>query len=136
MKTAVRYFSRTGNSEKLALVIGEALGVKAEETKCPLSEDTDILFLCNGVYAAGVDEEVKNFISGINVKVGKVINVSTTALLKSTDKIVGKLLAEKGITMAEKSFSCKGEFKVMHKGKPDENDLKRAAQFALEMTGE
>lgn len=134
MKTVVRYFSRTGNSKKLALAVAQAIDVEAEETKVALGGDTDILFLCNAVYAAGVDAEIKRFISDINVKVGKVVNISTAALLKSTDKQIEKLLSEKGIEMAKESFACKGEFKMMHKGKPDSGDLKRAADFALKIT--
>ena len=130
MKTAIRYYSRGGNTGKLAQAISEAIGVKAETTDVPLQEDVDILFLGSSVYAYGVDDNVKDFISKINVKVGKVVNFSTAALIKSTYKQVGKLLAEKGIPQAKEEFYCKGEFGPMHKGKPDENDLKKAAEFA------
>lgn len=61
---------------------------------------------------------------------GKVVNFSTAALIKSTYKQVGKLLAKKGIVQAEEEFYCKGSFGVMHKGKPDEKDCKAAAAFA------
>ena len=130
MKVAVRYFSRGGNTQKLANAIAEAVGVEALTTDTPLSEDTDILFLGSSVYAYGVDDNVKNFISGINVKVGKVVNFSTAALVKSTYKQVGKLLAEKNIPQAEEEFYCKGSFGPMHKGKPDNKDLMAAAVFA------
>ena len=32
--------------------------------------------------------------------------------------------------MDEKEFHCKGEFKMLHKGKPDNEDLRAAAEFA------
>ena len=35
-----------------------------------------------------------------------------------------------GIEMDEREFHCRGEFKGIHKGRPDENDLKVAAEFA------
>ncbi|MCM1385803.1 MAG: hypothetical protein NC231_00635 [Bacillus sp. (in: Bacteria)] len=130
MKVAVRYYTRSGNTQKLAEAIAAAVGVEAETTEKPLTEDVDILFLCSSVYAYGVDESVKRFIAGIYVKVGKVVNVSTAALIKSTYKQVGKLLKEKGILQAEEEFYCKGSFGAMHKGKPDENDCKNAAAFA------
>ena len=38
-----------------------------------------------------------------------------------------------GIPMDEREFHCKGEFKGIHKGKPDEADLKAAAEFALKI---
>ena len=37
--------------------------------------------------------------------------------------------------MDEREFHCKDEFKGVHKGKPDENDLKAAAEFAKKIIG-
>ncbi len=130
MKIAVRYFTRGGNTKKLAEAISEAVGVKAETTAEPLTEDVDILFLGSSVYALGVDDEVEKFIDGIGVKVGKVVNFSTAAIVKSTYKQVAKLLAKKDIPLAQEEFACKGSFTVMHKGKPDSEDCKAAAEFA------
>ncbi|MCM1305451.1 MAG: flavodoxin [Butyrivibrio sp.] len=135
MNAAVRYYTRSGNTKKLAEAVADAVGVKAETTGNALKEDVDILFLCSSVYAYGVDESVKRFISGIHVQVGKVVNVSTAALVRSTYKQVGKLLKEKGIPQAEEEFYCKGSFGPMHKGKPDENDCKNAAAFAKKIVG-
>ncbi len=130
MKVEVRYFSRGGNTKKLAEAIANALGVTAKTTSEPLTEDVDILFLGSAVYAYGVDDEIKRFIQEIDVKVGKVVNFSTAALIKSTYKQVGKLLAEKGISQAKEEFYCKGAFGPMHKGRPNETDCENAAAFA------
>ena len=130
MKVAIRYYTRGGNTKKLADAIAEAIGVEAKTTAEPLTEDVDILFLGSSVYAYGVDDEVKKFIKGIDVKVGKVVNFSTAAIIKSTYKQVAKLLEEKNITLAREEFACKGSFAVMHKGKPDAEDCKAAADFA------
>ncbi|MDE6749398.1 MAG: flavodoxin [Lachnospiraceae bacterium] len=130
MKVEVRYYTRSGNTKKLAEAIAKAVGVEAKPVDEPLKEDVDILFLGSSVYAYGVDDNIKKFISNIDVQVGKVINFSTAALIKSTYKQVGKLLAKKGIVQAEEEFYCKGSFGSIHKGKPDENDCKAAAEFA------
>lgn len=130
MKIAIRYYSRGGNTKKLAEEISKEIGVEAKTTSEPLTEDVDILFLGSSVYAYGVDNEIKKFISGINVKVGKVVNFSTAALLKSTYKQIAKLLAEKNIPFAQEEFACKGSFGPMHKGKPDADDCKAAAEFS------
>ena len=130
MKIAVRYYSKGGNTKKIANAIAEAVGEKAQTTDVKLSEDVDILFLGSAVYAAGIDKSVKDFIKGIDVKVGKVVNFSTAAILKSTYKQVAKLLEEKGITVDEREFACRGSFMMMHKGKPDAEDCKAAAEFA------
>ena len=130
MRVAIRYYTRGGNTKKLADAIAEAIGVEAKTTAEPLTEDVDILFLGSSVYAYGVDDEVKKFIKGIDVRVGKVVNFSTAAIIKSTYKQVAKLLAEKNISFAKEEFACRGSFAVMHKGKPDADDCKAAADFA------
>ena len=126
MKVAVRYFSRGGNTKKLAEAIAAAVGVEAKTTAEPLTEDVDILFLGSSVYAYGVDDEIKRFIENIQAGVGKVVNFSTAALIKSTYKQVGKLLKVKGIPQAAEEFA-------LHKGKPDAADCEAAAKFAKEL---
>ena len=130
MKVAIRYYTRGGNTKKLADAISKAVGVDAKTTSTPLTEDVDILFLGSSVYANGVDNEVKEFIKGINVKVGQVVNFSTAALLKSTYKHVSKLLEEKRIPFAKEEFHCRGSFAVLHRGRPNANDCNAAADFA------
>ena len=68
-------------------------------------------------------------------KVGKIVNFGSAAMMNSTWKKV-KAEAEKiGIPMDEREFHCQGEFKGVHKGKPDENDLKAVAEFARKIIG-
>ena len=135
MKIAVRYYSRGGNTKKIAEAISEAVGAEAKTVSEPLTEDVDILFLGSAPYAFNVDDEVKKFIGNINVSVGKVINFSTSAVISSTRKYVEKLFAEKNIPVAKEEFSCRGAFAMLHKGKPDENDLRAAADFAKKIIG-
>ena len=130
MKIAVRYYSRTGNTKKLAEAIAKAVRVEAKTTDEPLREDVDILFLGSSVYANGIDENIKMFIQGLNVKVSKAVNFSTAALVKSTYKQVSKLLAEKHIPLAQEEFYCRGSFAMLHRGRPDEKDLQAAMAFA------
>lgn len=130
MKVAVRYYSRSGNTKKVAEAIAKGANVEALDVSNPLSEDVDVLFLCNAVYAYGVDSKIKEFINNINVKVGKVVNVSTTALLKSTYPQISKLLEKKGLPLAKEEFSCKGKFLNLHKDRPNSEDLKNAEEFA------
>ena len=136
MKTAIRYYTRSGNTKKLADAISAAIGAPAKTTAEPLTEDVDILFFGSSVYAFGVDDEVKKFIDGISVKVGKVVNFSTAALIKSTYKQVAKLLAEKHIPFAEEEFHCRGSFAVMHKGRPNADDCNAAADFARKIVSQ
>ena len=131
MKYAVRFYTKTGNTKRLAQAIAKELGVEALPLTSPITEPVDILFLGNSYYAFTIDPEVRSFIASLSKdKVGKIVNFGSAALLNSTYKKV-KAEAEKvGIPMDEKEFHCKGEFKMLHKGKPDDNDLRAAAEFA------
>ncbi len=133
MKLAVRYYSRGGNTKKIAEAIAKAVGVEAKAVSEPLAEDVDLLFLGSAPYAFDVDDEVKKFISGIQVSVGKVVNFSTSAAVRSTRKYVEKLLAEKKIPVAKEEFSCRGAFAMLHRGRPNEADQRAAADFAREI---
>ncbi len=130
LTVAVRYFTRSGNTKKLALAIADAVHVKAEEVSVPLNEYTDILFLGSSVYAAGVDDAVKKFLLDNRDKIGKIYNFSTAALISSTYKQIQKLAAANGIKLAKQEFHCRGSFAVLHRGHPDEEDVKNAVAFA------
>ena len=56
-------------------------------------------------------------------------------MLNSTYKKVKAEADKAGIPMDEREFHCKGEFKGIHKGKPDAEDLKAAEQFTAEILG-
>lgn len=131
MNIAIRYYTKTGNTKKLADAIGEALGIGAETVDVPLTDAVDVLFLGSSVYAAGVDDKIKEFIQKLDTsKVKCVVNFSTAALLPSTYPQVSKLLAEKNIHLDKREFHCRGSFMFTHKGKPDENDLSAVKAFA------
>ena len=133
MKVAVRYYSKTGNTKKLAEAIASAIGVTAMGVDQPLDEDVDILFLCNSVYWAGVDGKVKTFMKASGGKIGKLVNVSTAAMIESTYKQIKSLAAEAGIPIDEREFHCRGSFTAMHKGKPDQNDIESVKKFTKEI---
>lgn len=130
MKIAIRYYTKTGNTKKLADAIAEAIGVEAKTVNEKLADDVDVLFLGSSVYAAGVDAQVKKFIEDIDVRVGKIVNFSTAAIIKSTYSQIKKLADKKGINISDREYHCKGSFGPLHKGKPDAADLKKVSQFA------
>ena len=131
MKFAVRYYTKTGNTKKLALAVAQALGVEALPISEPLTEPVDILFLGNSYYAFSIDPEVKTFIRSLDKKrVGGIVNFGTAAMLNSTYKKVKAEADKVGVPMVEKEFHCRGEFKGVHKGRPNNEDLAAAAAFA------
>lgn len=127
---AVRYHSRTGNTEKLARAIAEEIGAEAENLSVPLAEKVDVLFLGSAVYAAGVDKEVKRFLNENKDNIGVIYNFSTAAILAGTYKQIKKYAASVGIPVSEHEFHCRGRFKFMHKAHPDAEDVENARQFA------
>ena len=131
MKVAVRYYTKTGNTEKLANAVAEAVGVKALPISKPLDEPVDILFLGNSYYAFSIDPEVRDYIRSLDsTKVKRIVNFGSAAMLNSTWKKVKAEADKVGIKMDDREFHCKGEFKGLHKGRPNEDDLKKAAAFA------
>ncbi len=135
MKAAVRYYTKTGNTKKLAEAIAEAIGVEAKPISEGLDEHVDALFLCNSVYAANIDKDVKYFVASNMENIGCVVNVSTAALINSTYGRMCDLCKALGVQISGSEFHCKGEFKFMHKGRPNEEDLENARQFAKNLLG-
>ena len=131
MKCAVRYYTRTGNTRRLAEAVAEALGVAALPISEPVAEPVELLFLGNSYYAFNIDPEVRDFIRGLDkAKVGRIVNFGSAAMLNSTWKKVKAAADKAGIPMDEREFHCRGEFKGIHKGRPNDEDLKAAAAFA------
>ena len=131
MKIAVRYYTKTGNTKRLAEAVAEAIGAEALPITAPVTEKVDILFLGNSYYAFSIDPEVRDFIRSLDKeKVGKIVNFGSAAMLNSTWKKVKAEADKAGIPIDEREFHCKGEFKGIHKGRPNQDDLKAAAEFA------
>ena len=131
MTAAVRYYTKTGNTKRLAEAVADALGVEALPISTPVTEAVDILFLGNSYYAFSIAPEVRAFVRSLDKeKVGKIVNFGSAAMLNSTYKKVKAEVDKVGIPMDEREFHCKGEFKGVHKGKPDGEDLEAAADFA------
>ena len=131
MKVAVRYYTKTGNTRRLAEAVAEAVGEKALPISTPVTEPVDVLFLGNSYYAFSIDPEVRDFVRSLDKgKVGRIVNFGSAAMLNSTYKKVKAEADRAGIPMDEREFHCKGEFKGIHKGRPNEEDLQAAAEFA------
>ena len=129
MDTLFRYHKR--NTKRLAEAVAEAVGVQALPISEPVTEQTDILFLGNSYYAFSIDPEVRSFIRTLSsYKVGCIVNFGSAAMLNSTWKKVKAEADKVGIKMDQREFHCKGEFKGVHKGRPNEDDLKAAKEFA------
>ena len=130
MNYAVRYYTKTGNTKRLAEAVAKELGVEALPIRAPVDEKVDYLFLGNSYYAFNIDPEVRAFVASLDKnKVGKIVNFGSAVMLNSTYKKVKEAADKVGIPMDEKEFHCRGEFKGIHKGRPNENDIAEIVKF-------
>ncbi|MBO6055100.1 MAG: flavodoxin [Oscillospiraceae bacterium] len=137
MKIAVRYYTKTGNTKRLAEAVAAAVGTEALPISNAVEEPVDILFLGNSYYAFSIDPEVRDFIRSLDSgKVGRIVNFGSAAMLNSTWKKVKAEADKAGIPMDDREFHCRGEFKGLHKGRPNNEDFEAAAAFARKVAGE
>ncbi len=132
MTIAIRYFtkSKKGNTKKLADAVEKAIGVKAQDVSVDLPERVDRLFLINAMYAANIDDEVKDFLTRNKDRIGEIVNMNTAATGKSTRGAVKAVAEPLKIPLSEQEFHCAGSWIFLNKGLPSDEDLARAGAFA------
>lgn len=133
MKTAVSYYTRSGNTKKLAEAIAAALGVTARPVADGIEGETEILFLGSSPYAFDVDGAIKEFVAACAGKVGVIVCFGTSASGMSTRKKIKAAADKAGVKVCEEYFNCPGRFKFMHKGRPNDGDAAAAAKFAVDI---
>jgi len=105
MKFSVKYQSRGGNTQAVAEVIANTLGVKAEPVDTPLTENVDILFIGGALYAWRIDKKMKKFINNIELeKVGKIAVFGTSGGQENVIKKIAKYAGKKGLKADERSL--------------------------------
>lgn len=113
MSVAVRYYSRSGNTQKVAEYIAEAAGVDAvsvDAKNAVLSEKVDVLFIGGALYAYGIDENLKQYLKGLSSdKVGKAVVFSTSWLSKHALDLIKNVLNEKGIPVESDTLYFKSK---------------------------
>lgn len=135
MKIAVRYYSKTGHTQKLASAIADVAGVHAEDVWKPLDEPVDILFLGSSVYVGNLNKNVKAFLAQNKDKIGMIYSFGSAAVLTSTYSHVQKECDALGIKLATDEYHCRGQLGKLHQGHPDATDVQNAAAFAKRVLG-
>ena len=107
MNVAVRYYSQSGRTEKIAQAIARGADVQAVSiTEEPeITGEIDILFLGGAPYANIMAPELKayaNKLSADNIK--KVVLFTTSIWSRRTVLALKKQLKSKGITVADENF--------------------------------
>lgn len=131
MHIEVRFHTRSGNTKIVAEAIADVAAVTASDCSVPVLQPTDLLFLGGSVYGGSLDKTLQEFISSLDPAIVKCVAVfGTSALKKTPEDAVEGAVRRHGIPVLEEGFHCRGSFAVMHRGHPDENDLKSAKTFA------
>lgn len=132
MKTAIRYYSKFGHTEKMANIVGELTKTRPELASIRLKEPVDTLYLGAGVFLGKVDNSIVEFIKTLTPDmVKRVICFGSSAIIKSPVPQMRELLQAKGITVSEKEFACRGSMGPVHMGHPNQKDLDDFRQFIL-----
>lgn len=133
MEIEVRYFSKSGNTRKLAEAIAEEVRCNAQDISKPLDGYTDILFLGAAVYWGGISPEVKQYIRTLDKNmIGKVAVFSTSSLAQRAFPQIQKEIGKRGIAVFDDNFYCRGQFQALYRGRPNEDDKKAARKFAAD----
>lgn len=130
MKYAVAYYTRSGNTKKIAETIAEVLGVTPFDIADGMSEKADVLFLGSSLYAFSYDPAVEKFIQDNAESIGQIVSFSTSASGKSTAKFVKETAEKCGIKFYPHAYKCYGKFGILNPSRPGEKDFVQARVFA------
>jgi flavodoxin len=127
----VVYYSRGGNTRKVAEAVAAELGTAARDIKTVdrVADGANII-LGSGCYGAVLAKDIADFLDR-NHKPGRKIAMFTTSVLGLGKEVelMEKQIRDKGVEVAG-SFNCYGQFLGVKKGHPDKDDLDKAREFA------
>ena len=137
MNARIFYYSKTGNTKKVAEAIASELNAKPEDCtkineKIDLSK-TSLLCIGSGCYGGKAGKPLIEFVEKLcNGKGKKAVVFGTFGRNPSPLNELKKLLKEKEFNVID-CFECKGKFLFFNKGKPDKTDLEKAKNFAKKL---
>jgi len=133
MQPQIIYFSKKGNTKKIAEAMATQLKVNAEDVNtATLKKDTFVL-LGSGNYAGNPAKVMTEFISNNDFSKRTVALFGTSGGGVGNEvKIMQQSLESQGADI-KGTYYCKGKFLVMNRGRPNEDDLKAAQEFAKKM---
>ena len=133
MKYAIRYYSKTGNTKKLADAISSVLNIEANDISKPLDGDVDILFLGSSIYGASIDPAIIKFFDTLDVNISKIVSFGTSGTMQSPYDQISNLCHVHDITLDNKQFHCPGAFVGMNADRPNDNDINNLKSFVNEI---
>ncbi|MCJ7610507.1 flavodoxin [Candidatus Bathyarchaeota archaeon] len=136
MKFLVVYFSRGGKTRKVAMTIAHELGCEtidlAEES--PDLSRTGFLVVGSGNYGGMPGDKILDFLKVLPEMSGGKAAVFATSGGPNPKGIpaMRKILEAKGYEVVS-SFDCRGQFTLLSRGHPTDDDLRDARAFANDL---
>jgi flavodoxin len=127
----VIYFSRSGNTRKVANAIAEELNAKARHIRSvPILAPGADLFLGSGLYLLRPSKEVRDFIQNNDFKGRKVALFGTSATGIGIETAwMERQLKRRGAIICGKYY-CAGKIFFIRQNRPSPKDLEKAREFA------
>ena len=131
----VIYYSRGGNTEKLATAIAKGANTQSTSLAEILGDfNADILFVGASIYAGKINSDLRAFLKNLKNEQVKAVVVFGTAAGKNTPlKEITNILKPNNIVISGREFKCPGSFLFVNRNRPNDSDLKNAEDFAKEM---
>ena len=133
MVVQVVYFSKMGNTQKIAEAIASDIGVKAEDVKVARLLADSFVFLGSGCYGKKPATLMTTFIEDNDFKSRNVALFVTSGSGEGFEvKEMQNILQTKQACI-KGTYFCKGKFLLINRGRPSIEDLNKAKKFAKKM---
>ncbi len=134
MKSLVVYFSRGGNTRKIAEAIAAELATEAVDVakQRPDVSGVDLLVVGSGTYGGEPGKELVSFLQGLEPAAGKrAACFSTCGFIRPPASILKmrSLLESRGYNVGG-CYDCLGKFLFKNRGHPSEEEVAKAREFA------
>jgi flavodoxin len=133
MNYQVIYFSRKGNTRKIAQAIASQIGVHVEDVETAQLLDDRFVFLGSGCYGSKPSHHITQFIENNTFESRDIALFGTSASGEGKEvEEMQRLLKDKKAHIKGRFF-CKGKFLFSNRDRPNEHDIADAKNFAQEM---
>jgi flavodoxin len=131
----VVYFSRSGNTKKVAEAIADELGVKAKDIKTAGAPPADaFVFLGTGCYGAMLPAHIARYMNRFRFSGRKITLFTTSAFGAVAERsMIEKQIRDKGADITA-NFQCTGQWLTMKKDHPNGKELESAREFARSLS--
>jgi flavodoxin len=136
MPGAVVYYSRTGNTRRIAEAVARGAGARCLPVESAGEVREELVFVGTPVHSFGPSKPILQFLRGRDWSGKRVALFCTYAGLgnRRTLRRMRKEVEGRGGKVVGE-FSCRGRFKFLGKGRPTPEDERRAEEFGKAVAG-